>query len=100
MPALWKTLVPSFKGAARDAVRAAPEHLARQALSVTAALAAGDRAAWSGIKRLRSVPDVWSARIGLHYRLLFRLDTAQASLEVTAFIHRRDLESTIARGNI
>lgn len=99
-PARLTTLVPLFKNTAGDAIRNATKPLARQALQAAAGLAAGDQALWSGCKRLRSVPDVWSARIGIHYRLLFRLDSARATLEVSAFIHRRDLESTIAKGGL
>jgi mRNA-degrading endonuclease RelE of RelBE toxin-antitoxin system len=100
MPGRWHMLVPTFRNAAREEIRSAPAPLARQALQAAAGLAAGDRSAWSGIKRLRRVSDVWSARIGLHHRLLFRLDAGRGSLEITAFIHRRDLESVIARGNL
>ena len=100
IPSRWSTLIPAFRNPAREAIRNAPAHLARQALQAAAALAAGDQAAWSGIKRLRAIPDVWSARIGLHHRLLFRIDADRSLLEVTAFIPRRDLESTIARGNL
>ncbi len=99
-PGRLTTLVPLFKNSAGDAIRNATKHLARQALQAAAGLAAGDQALWSGCKRLRSIPDVWSARIGIHYRLLFRLDSARATLEVSAFIHRRDLESTIAKGGL
>jgi hypothetical protein len=99
-PGRWSTLIPSFRNAARDGIRSAPAPLALQALQTTASLAAGVQTAWSGIKRLRRIPDVWSARIGLHHRLLFRLDAARGSLEVVAFIQRRDLETTIAKGNL
>lgn len=63
IPSRSSTLIPVFRNAARDSLRSAPAHISRQALQAAADLAAGDLAAWSGIKRLRRVPDVWSARI-------------------------------------
>jgi hypothetical protein len=99
-PGRLTTLIPAFKNKAGDAIRNAPKHLARQALQTVAGLAAGDNSLWSSCKKLRSIPDVWSARIGIHYRLLFRFDSARTSLDISAFIHRRDLESTIAQSGI
>ncbi len=90
-------LIPTFSASAHEAVRDAGPSLARQALRQTIALATDKPAAWVGIKRLRSCPDIWSARIGLHHRLLFRIDSARSRLEVAAFVARRDLELAIKR---
>ena len=72
--------------------------LARRALKLVSSLAGADPAAWRGVKMLRTRPDLLSARVGIHHRLLMRLDPGAGSLEVVHFIHRRELEETLRRG--
>jgi hypothetical protein len=97
-PPRLQLLMPTFSAAAVEALRSTPLRVAQDALARVAKLAGGDEAAWRSVKRLRSASDVYSERVGIHHRLLFRLDPRSARLEVTAFILRRDLEVTLRRG--
>ena len=68
-----------------------PHHVARGAMAVLeAALAGGDPAAFGGAKRLKSAPTVMRQRIGIDFRLLFRL--LSDSIQVIDLIPRQDLE--------
>lgn len=90
-------LVPVFSDAAAAAIREADRALGRAALRVVSGVAGGDPQVWSQVKRLRRRTDVCSARVGIHYRLLFRMHPARGELEVVSFINRRELDATIRR---
>lgn len=94
-PTRMQTLVPIFAPAAQDSLRAAPAHVARIALRVAAGLAAADPGAWSSVKRVRAAEGLFSARVGIHHRLLFRLEPARGTFDVVAFIHRRELDAAL-----
>ena len=51
--------------------------------------------AWRGSKPMEGVERVWSARLGIHNRLLFRLHDAE--LEVLDVVTREDLLKTLER---
>jgi hypothetical protein len=70
-----------------------PRPVASGALRLIGRLAAGDAAAFHGIKRLKLDHDVCRQRVGASHRLLFRL--REDSLEILELLHRRDLERTI-----
>ena len=53
------------------------------------------RHAFLGVKKLKRVQDVYSARVDLGHRLLFSLSPGE--LHVTDVIERRDLELAIER---
>lgn len=88
-----KTLIPTFTDKASTAIAGGPRVVTGQAVEIVGRLAAGVASAWAGIKRLRARADVFSVRIGLHYRLLFTVDVGRGRLEVLAFVHRKDLEN-------
>jgi len=90
-------VVPVFAPGAEKAVRDAQPALARAALRAVANLAAGEDAAWGGVKRLQALPDVLSVRVGIHFRLLLRDDLEARRLEVVDLINRKDLDKTIRR---
>ena len=50
-----------------------PRHIARGAMSILGRLGGGDPAAFNGAKCIKGVPTVVRQRIGLDFRLLFRL---------------------------
>jgi hypothetical protein len=56
-------------------------------------LAAGEPAAFVGALRLKATPNVMRQRIGINYRLLFRLWPGR--LEVIDLINRKDLDRRI-----
>jgi hypothetical protein len=62
-------------------------------LRLIGSLAAGDGSAFRGAQRLRINREVWRQKVGLSYRLLFRL--GDESLEVVALVHRQDFERFI-----
>jgi hypothetical protein len=70
-----------------------PRPVARSVMVLVGRLAAGEPAAFVGVKRLRSTPDVYRQRVGAHYRLLFRLSSE--GLEVVELVNRKDLERVI-----
>jgi hypothetical protein len=90
-------LVPIFSDGAAAAIRDADRALGRSALRIVSGVAGGDPQVWAQVKRLRRRSDLCSARVGIHYRLLFRLHPARGELEVVSFINRRELDATIRR---
>ena len=88
--------IPAFAPSAAKGVGAAPPKVARDALVLAAELAAGDPAAWRGCKRLlKPSPPVWSARVGIHFRLLFR--PLEGRIDVLELIARKDFETVLKR---
>ena len=67
-----------------------PQHVARAAVIMVGRLSAGDPAAFAGALRLKATPKVMRQRIGINYRLLFRLWPER--LEVIDLINRKDLD--------
>jgi hypothetical protein len=93
-----RTIVPlAFERAFDGQLEGVPAPVARKALETSAALAAGDPAAWRGVKYLEGREGTLSARIGIHYRLLFELDDAPRRLRVTELVSRSDFETAIRR---
>jgi hypothetical protein len=85
--------LPEFPRRFDDLLAGLPSPAARSCLGMTGRLAAGEASAFTGVKRLKALPDVYRQRIGEHYRLLFRLHPGR--LEIVDLIHRRDLERKI-----
>jgi hypothetical protein len=70
-----------------------PHHVARGAMAVLGRLAGGDPAAFSGAKCLKGAPGVMRQRVGIDFRLLFRLLSDR--IQVIDLIPRQDLERKI-----
>jgi len=70
-----------------------PHHVARSAMAILGRLAGGETAAFSGAKRLKSAPSVIRQRVGIDFRLLFRL--LPDRIQVIDLIPRQDLERKI-----
>ncbi len=70
-----------------------PHHVGRAALVMLGRLAGGDSAAFNGAKRLKSRPNVVRQRIGIDFRLLFRL--LPDRIQVIDLIPRQDFERKI-----
>ncbi len=88
-------LVPVYSDRAARSVTELDEAPAEAALALVAALAAGRENAWGGVKRLTKARSVYSARAGIHHRILFGVD--EKTLRVHDVIHRRDLEQAVNR---
>jgi hypothetical protein len=70
-----------------------PRPVARAAVIMIGRLAAGEPAAFVGALRLKATPNVMRQRIGINYRLLFRLWPER--MEVIDLINRKDLDRRI-----
>src|SRR5262249_21832008 len=77
----------------QDRLNEFPHHVARGAMVMLGRLAGGDAVAFSGAKRLKSAPTVVRQRIGIDFRLLFRL--LPDRIQVVDLITRQDLERRI-----
>lgn len=88
-------LVPHFTDRASKALLDLAAQSADAVLGVVAGLAAGKPNAWGGTKQLKKVRGVYSARGGIHHRVLF--DVERDTLRVLEIIHRKDLEVVVAR---
>jgi len=86
---------PAFSSSARKSMRKIPIQVADAAMLAVAELTSAGAAGWSSVKRLKRAPSIFSQRIGIHYRLLFSLDSSSDELIVQELIHRRDLEKAI-----
>jgi hypothetical protein len=76
-------------------LRDVPRVVARATMTMLGRLAAGEPAAFVGAVRLKACPTVTRQRIGMDWRLLFRL--LQDRIEVVDLIPRQDLERKIRR---
>jgi SEC-C motif len=70
-----------------------PKQIARSTMAMLGRLASGDSKAFEGAVRLKAVPTVTRIRIGIDWRLLFRL--LPERIEVVDLIPRQDLERRI-----
>lgn len=87
--------VPVFGDGVKKHLDDLPVDIAAAAVTCAAALAAGAEPTWHEVKRLKRAPDAFSARVGIHHRLLFRARTD--TIEVIDVVHRRDLPRAIDR---
>lgn len=97
-----QVLIPRFSDRAAKSVADMTAAVADGVFSVVAGLAAGRPNAWSYVKQLTKVRGVFSARAGIHHRVLFatppsRGETGQRTLDVLDVIHRKDLEVAVDR---
>ena len=88
-------VVPVFSRAAKDSLSGFPVRIRKQAIELSATLSSGDPAAWRNVKQMEGVAKVWSARLGIHNRLLFRVHDDH--LEVLDVVTREDLLKVLER---
>jgi len=96
-PMRLRVLVPEFDRDARHALQTVPAAVAAKALDVVSALAGADASAWHGVKALEAVPNVRSARVGIHYRILFEVKSDERELRVLDIVPRGGLATAIKR---
>ncbi|HEY1546541.1 MAG TPA: hypothetical protein VGG28_01910 [Kofleriaceae bacterium] len=88
--------LPVFSRRAQTALEEVPRNIAAEVIRTVGAIAAGDAGAWRRVKQAKDMArPVLMARIGIHYRMLFRVDGH--TLEVVDAIRRADLETTLKR---
>ena len=89
-------MVPRFERAAEASLRDLPARVVRDALRVIADLCSGEGNVWREIKQLERIsPAMYSARIGIHYRVLFRMEPGV--LEVAEIVAREGLLAAVRR---
>jgi hypothetical protein len=88
-------IVPVFSRAARESLSSFPIRIRKQAIELSATLASGEPSAWRNVKQMEGVAKVWSARLGIHVRLLFRVHDDH--LEVLDVVTREDLLKVLER---
>jgi len=77
----------------QQTLRRVPPSVARGTMTALGRLAAGEPAAFMGAIRLKACPDIMRRRVGIDFRLLFRL--LPDRLQVVDLIPRQDLERKI-----
>jgi len=82
--------LPVFPGGFGRTLTTFPEHIARSVMMQIGKLAAGEPAAFVGMRRLRVRREICRMRVTTDYRLLFKLSAG--NLEVLDLINRRDFE--------
>ncbi len=90
-------LLPAWTSNAEEELRRAPPRVAASTLRVAYQLGAGHDGAWREVKKLKRVVGILSARVGIHYRLLFRIDSDEGCLRMLSLVHRQSLLTAIKR---
>ncbi len=89
-------LVPRVLRRAEDALHTVAAHVAAEAMRTLGSLSAGERAAWRNVKQAKDMGfPLLMARVGIHHRLLFRVD--EGVLEVVDLVSRENLDTTLKR---
>ncbi len=87
--------LPVWSDKARASLEKLPKHVVASAIATTGLLGAGRPEAWRHAKRLEGMHGLCSARVGIHHRILFRMDDADA-LDVEEVVTREDLDRALA----
>jgi hypothetical protein len=88
--ALQPFRMPVFPNRFSQTLASFPEHVARNVMILMGQLAAGEPAAFVGMRRLRIRHEICRVRVARDYRLLFKLQSDR--LEIVDLINRRDFE--------
>jgi hypothetical protein len=88
--ALQPVRVPVFPGRFSQTLESFPGNVSRTVMTLIGRLAAGEPAAFVGMRRLRMRHEICRVRLAGDYRLLFRLQPGK--LEILDLINRRDFE--------
>jgi hypothetical protein len=88
--------IPRFERRAIDALAEVPANVAAETMRTIGTLSAGDGFAWRSVKQAKDmVRPVLMARVGIHHRVLFRVDGGE--LAVLDLITREQLLTTLKR---
>lgn len=98
LPAFKEPLLPVFEKSATDAMAGLPRTVVVQSIKTAAAIAVGEQTGGIKVSRIKKTADLWSARVGIHHRMLFQISSAPCGeLRVQYVIHRRDLEGVLKK---
>lgn len=87
--------IPVWSAKASASLEGLPTKIASAAIAAAGALGAGRPEAWRHAKRLEGMHGLCSARVGIHHRLLFRMDHDDR-LDVDEVVTREDLDRALA----
>ena len=87
--------IPVFSRKSLDAIEEMPPKVQRAAVSSAGRLGAGERAAWRDVKRMQGMEGVWTARIGIHHRMIFKV--TETELTVMDVVTREALLTSLER---
>ena len=87
--------VPVWSTKAIASLDKLPQKIASAAIATAGALGSGRAEAWRHAKVLEGMHGLCSARLGIHHRLLFRMDE-DAVLDVEEVVTREDLDRALA----
>jgi hypothetical protein len=87
--------VPVWSTKAIASLEKMPRNIASQAIATAGALGAGRTEGWRHAKVLEGMHGLCSARLGIHHRLLFRVDE-EGILDVDEVVTREDLDRALA----
>jgi hypothetical protein len=89
-------VLPRFERRVADALADVPAPVAAETMRTIGTLAAGDGFAWRNVKQAKDmIRPVLMARVGIHHRLLFRVDAG--AMDVLDLITREQLLTTLKR---
>ena len=95
-PGTRGVIVPRFDRRFTDALGDVPAAVAAEAMRTLGTICAGDAFAWRNVKQAKDMTrQVLMARVGIHHRLLFRVEDGIA--EVLDLITREQLMTTLKR---
>lgn len=98
LPLSKEPLIPVFEKTATDAMTQLPQHVVSRSIATVSAIATGDQTNAVKVSRIKKVDGLWSARVGIHHRILFRISNgAPGELRVSNIIHRRELVSLLRK---
>jgi hypothetical protein len=88
--------LPRFERRFVDALGEVPTQVAAETMRTIGTLSAGDGFAWRGVKQAKDMArQVLMARIGIHHRLIFRVEGEE--MNVLDLITREQLDTTLRR---
>jgi hypothetical protein len=88
--------LPKFERRFVDALGEVPGQVAAETMRTIGTLSAGDGFAWRGVKQAKDMArQVLMARVGIHHRLIFRVEGDE--LSVLDLITREQLDTTLRR---
>ena len=88
-------LLAQWEPRAIESLEELPARVSEDVLVKVAELGSGDAAHWIEVKQLQGVAGLYTARIGIHYRVLFTLESKV--LRVHEVVHREGFDTALRR---
>ncbi len=88
-------MVTQWEPRAVESLEALPSRVSEDVLVRLAELGGGDAAHWIEVKQLQAVAGLYSARVGIHYRVMFTIEGK--TLKVHEVVHREGFDTALRR---